>query len=194
MILPPSTTFTRLKFLWPWLAKLPVKSKRVQDEGVRVLRCIVLLANCVLHDLDDDGDARVSVCLCIWGNGGSQVAVVRNQIAQIIEQRQAAIKAGRAEARTLLDIMLQPSNEEDTLTPEEITNHVMTFLIAGHETTSNALCWAWYLLSQYPDVQCKLRDEVVRLRAHLLACSRVRSETCVAVVLASCTRCQTRPT
>eukprot|EP00180_Rhodochaete_pulchella_P002188 Plantae.Rhodophyta-Rhodochaete_pulchella.ctg3289.p1 GENE.Plantae.Rhodophyta-Rhodochaete_pulchella.ctg3289~~Plantae.Rhodophyta-Rhodochaete_pulchella.ctg3289.p1 ORF type:complete len:206 (+),score=28.24 Plantae.Rhodophyta-Rhodochaete_pulchella.ctg3289:35-652(+) len=39
----------------------------------------------------------------------------------------------------------------------------MTFLIAGHETTSNALSWAFYLLSQHPEVAVKAREEVDRL-------------------------------
>ncbi len=37
----------------------------------------------------------------------------------------------------------------------------MTFLTAGHETTSNALSWAFYLLAQNPDAEKRLRAEVV---------------------------------
>ena len=36
----------------------------------------------------------------------------------------------------------------------------MTFFVAGHETTANALTWTWYLLSQHPDVETKLHDEI----------------------------------
>ena len=32
----------------------------------------------------------------------------------------------------------------------------MTILLAGHETTSLALAWAWYFLSQHPDAQRRL--------------------------------------
>ncbi len=39
---------------------------------------------------------------------------------------------------------------------------MLTFMVAGHETTSNALAWAFYLLSQNPRVEEKLREEVVR--------------------------------
>ncbi|CAI2178240.1 9166_t:CDS:2 [Funneliformis geosporum] len=38
----------------------------------------------------------------------------------------------------------------------------MTFLFAGHETTSNATSWALYLLAQHPNVQDLLRDELVK--------------------------------
>ncbi|PKY33456.1 cytochrome P450 [Rhizophagus irregularis] len=36
----------------------------------------------------------------------------------------------------------------------------MTFLIAGHDTTNVATCWALYLLAQYPHEQDLLREEL----------------------------------
>ena len=40
---------------------------------------------------------------------------------------------------------------------------VPTFLLAGHETTSTATTWALYALTQAPDAQRKLREEVLAL-------------------------------
>ena len=37
------------------------------------------------------------------------------------------------------------------------------FLVAGHETTSNATTWCLYALSQAPDVQQKLREELLKV-------------------------------
>jgi cytochrome P450 len=37
---------------------------------------------------------------------------------------------------------------------------VTTFLLAGQETTSLALTWIWYLLSQHPQAQRRLEDEL----------------------------------
>lgn len=34
-------------------------------------------------------------------------------------------------------------------------------MVAGHETTSTATAWALFALAQYPDVQAKLRDELL---------------------------------
>ena len=38
----------------------------------------------------------------------------------------------------------------------------MTILIAGHETTSNSICWALCMLAQHPNEQDLLRDELVK--------------------------------
>jgi cytochrome P450 len=38
----------------------------------------------------------------------------------------------------------------------------MTFLFAGHETTSISISWALFLLAQYPHEQDLLREELVK--------------------------------
>ncbi|GBB88721.1 hypothetical protein RclHR1_01530009 [Rhizophagus clarus] len=48
------------------------------------------------------------------------------------------------------------------MTDEELKNQIMTFLIAGHETTNVTTCWALYLLSQNPHEQDLLRAELVK--------------------------------
>ena len=42
----------------------------------------------------------------------------------------------------------------------------MTLIVAGHETTASTLNWTWYLLSQNPDAEAKLSDELRRLPPH----------------------------
>lgn len=46
------------------------------------------------------------------------------------------------------------------MSDKQVRDEVMTIFIAGHETTANALTWTFYLLSQYPDVETKLHDEI----------------------------------
>jgi cytochrome P450 len=42
----------------------------------------------------------------------------------------------------------------------QLRDEVMTFLLAGHETTALSLSWIWYLLSQHPEVEEKLHREL----------------------------------
>ncbi|KAG1166786.1 hypothetical protein G6F70_009623 [Rhizopus microsporus] len=45
-------------------------------------------------------------------------------------------------------------------TKEGLKEQCLTFLAAGHETTSNTLSWCLWLLAQHQDVQDRLREEV----------------------------------
>jgi cytochrome P450 len=55
--------------------------------------------------------------------------------------------------------MLLESNMSDT----ELRDEVMTFFMAGHETTALALTWGLYLLGLHPPVAERLVDEVERV-------------------------------
>jgi cytochrome P450 len=46
------------------------------------------------------------------------------------------------------------------MTPTEVRDQVVTIFMAGHETTSQALSWTWYLLSQHPEAEARLHDEL----------------------------------
>jgi cytochrome P450 len=46
-----------------------------------------------------------------------------------------------------------------------VRDQVMTFIGAGHETTAVALAWTFYLLSQHPEAERRVRAEVERVLA-----------------------------
>lgn len=61
----------------------------------------------------------------------------------------------------LLDMLIH-TRDEDTgegMDPVQLRDEVMTIFIAGHETTANALAFAWYLLGRHTDADTRLRDE-----------------------------------
>jgi cytochrome P450 len=49
------------------------------------------------------------------------------------------------------------------MTDEQVRDEAMTLLLAGHETTANALTWTFYLLSQNPEAEFTLHEEVERV-------------------------------
>ncbi len=67
----------------------------------------------------------------------------------------------------LLSMMLASVDEEtgQGLSDQELRDEIQTIFIAGHETSANALSWVWYVLSQHPDVEAKLHEEVDRVLA-----------------------------
>ena len=71
----------------------------------------------------------------------------------IIDSRRAMIEARRKPPRDLLTLLLAARDPETGLgLPEaNIRANIITFIIAGHETTANGLTWTLYLLSHSPE-------------------------------------------
>lgn len=51
-------------------------------------------------------------------------------------------------------------DETSKMPDDRIRDHLITMLIAGHETTANALTWTYYLLAQHPEVENKVFEEI----------------------------------
>jgi cytochrome P450 len=75
-------------------------------------------------------------------------------VDEVVRARQANGDNGTGD---LLGLML---DAPDPLDAANIRNQVLTFLIAGHETTSGALAFALYYLSRHPDLLDRARAEV----------------------------------
>ncbi len=71
-------------------------------------------------------------------------------------------RAPDAEPKDLLARLLAARDAETGggMTAKEVRDQVVTIFMAGHETTSQALSWTWYLLSQHPAVEARLHDEL----------------------------------
>ncbi|NOX73252.1 MAG: cytochrome P450, partial [Alphaproteobacteria bacterium] len=88
--------------------------------------------------------------------------IIRGLIEQLVSQRASEIAAGTAPDDLATKIMTTPDPETGKLfAPEEMTDQVAIFFLAGHETSAAVLAWALYLLARYPDWQEKLAKEAL---------------------------------
>jgi unspecific monooxygenase len=85
-------------------------------------------------------------------------AYVDSMIDGIIAQRRVS---GDLDDRDLLGIMLTTGHPDtgERLDDRNIRFQILTFLVAGHETTSGALSFALYYLSRHPDVLAAAQAE-----------------------------------
>jgi cytochrome P450 len=60
----------------------------------------------------------------------------------------------------LSKLIIVQSDDGSTMTDTQLRDEIITILIAGHETTSNALTWTYYLLSQNPRIERKIFEEI----------------------------------
>ncbi|MGH4031743.1 cytochrome P450 [Actinomycetota bacterium Odt1-20B] len=94
----------------------------------------------------------------------AHMAYLNRTVDDVIAVRRASGQRTGAGVRTgdLLDRMLEVAHPEtgERLSPENIRRQVITFLVAGHETTSGALSFALHYLARHPDVLARAQAEV----------------------------------
>jgi cytochrome P450 len=86
------------------------------------------------------------------------LALLRSAVDHVINER----RQHPSDGADLLSMLLTARDEEtgEGMSDEQLRVEVTTFLLAGQETTSLALTWTWYLLSQHPAAQRRLEDEL----------------------------------
>jgi cytochrome P450 len=85
-------------------------------------------------------------------------AVLRDAVDRVISAR----RRDPRETDDLLSMLMSARDEEtgEAMTDEQLRVEVTTFLLAGQETSSLALTWIWYLLSQHEGPWCRLEAEI----------------------------------
>ncbi|GHH00858.1 cytochrome P450 [Streptomyces lanatus] len=88
----------------------------------------------------------------------TDIAYLNHTVDDLVRAR----TAGGPGDGDLLDRMLQTAHPEtgELLSPENVRRQVITFLVAGHETTSGALSFALHYLSRHPEIAARARAEV----------------------------------
>jgi len=70
-------------------------------------------------------------------------------------------KADLNDKGDMMSMLLQAKYEDgSSMDTKLVMDELITLFVAGHETTSNALSWTFYLLAQHPEIQLRLQTEL----------------------------------
>ncbi|MDG9689149.1 cytochrome P450 [Streptomyces sp. Alain-F2R5] len=92
----------------------------------------------------------------------ADIAYLNRTVDDLVRARRTGGGSGTGD---LLDRMLETAHPEtgERLSAENVRRQVITFLVAGHETTSGALSFALHYLARHPEVAARARAEVDRV-------------------------------
>jgi cytochrome P450 len=85
-------------------------------------------------------------------------------VYRMIRERRASGE-DRGDLLSMLMLARDVDGDGNQMTDEQLRDEAMTLLLAGHETTANALAWTWYLLAQHPEVYARLEAELDQVLA-----------------------------
>lgn len=76
----------------------------------------------------------------------------------LIEER----RNRKSKKEDLLAMLLEAQDEEGGagMSDQQVRDEAITLFMAGQETTANSLSWTFYLISQNPEVERKLKEEI----------------------------------
>lgn len=140
--------------------------------------CRALMGSDVSQAVDKVGHG-LDHALALWQTGFNPITRVINmlptkkrrmfekskhEVDQVIAKMIADAQAAEGAGDTLLQSLVSARDDDNSkLNNMELRNEVMTMIMAGHETTANAMTWTFYLLSQNPEAAAKLEEEADRV-------------------------------
>jgi cytochrome P450 len=90
-------------------------------------------------------------------NRRQALTVLDDIVMGIINER----KQSNEDRGDLLSMLLLARYDDGSpMSDQQIRNEAVTLFVAGHETTGLTLAWALYLISQHPEVEARLLDEL----------------------------------
>ncbi|TFK79504.1 cytochrome P450 [Polyporus arcularius HHB13444] len=99
----------------------------------------------------------------IQSQGLAKIAVQQTGVArELVRRNQSHVSETEAVPRKDLLTRLLVAHSSGQLSRDELYEQISTFIISGHETTTQTLAFTIYELSRHPDVQRRLREELAQ--------------------------------
>lgn len=93
-----------------------------------------------------------------------RLRAARRELHAVVDGLIRERRASQGQHDDVLNLLLEARDAETGagMSDQQARDEVLTLLLAGHETTANALAWTFYLLAQHPAVVAALREEYRR--------------------------------
>ncbi|KAI9310986.1 cytochrome P450 [Dichotomocladium elegans] len=88
------------------------------------------------------------------------VKVIDSFANDVIERRRAQLARGEIHTDLLSRFMNTKNENNEPLSNRELRDVILNFIIAGRDTTAQALSWTFYNLCHHPRIEYKLLDEI----------------------------------
>jgi len=77
----------------------------------------------------------------------------------IIAVREDSVRTAEDGPMDFLSVLLR-ARDEGNQSPDQLRDEMMTMLLAGHDTTALTLTYTWFLLSEHPEVEKRVHEEL----------------------------------
>ena len=133
-------------------------STHVSDQADRVGQALTI----ALHRANDALTRIVEIPFWVPTPSNRRLRRALATLDEVVYEMISARRRDGTDSADLLAMLMGARDEEtgEKMSARQLRDEVMTIFLAGHETTAVALGWTWYLLSKYPAVARRLREEL----------------------------------
>jgi len=98
-------------------------------------------------------------------SGARGTVLMRRAVAAMLRERRESEAKQGASPDDLMHRLMRARDPESgqTMNEEQLVDNLLTFYLAGHETTARALAWTLYLVAQSPEWARRLEEEIERV-------------------------------
>jgi cytochrome P450 len=152
----------------------------VRDVGTDMADLTLRIVGRTLFDADLAGDSgRVATALATFLHGAQRIMLpggpllnrlplpatrrltaAGTELDAVVYRLIAEHRAGPDRGDVLSMLLAARDTDGSAMPDRQIRDEVLTLMLAGHETTANALAWAWLLLDRHPTAADRLHAEV----------------------------------
>ncbi|MDX2139277.1 MAG: cytochrome P450 [Chloroflexota bacterium] len=147
---------------------------RVYDIEIEMMRMTLMMVTHTLFesDLDDARELMADIVHTLWEVSSFQGLLPFSVPRWLPVAGNAAKWRAIARLNTLIDRLLARAQSRSSATSlvtmlqsagldaQQQRDEIITVLLAGHESTANALTWTWHLLAQHSEARARLEDEI----------------------------------
>lgn len=142
---------------------LRIVGKTLFDTDVRAAASVIGPATSVVNDYTSDRSTQVIGPLLdrLPLPATRRFYRAKGQLDAFVYDLIAERRASEQDHGDLLSMLILARDDAGQPMPNrQVRDEAVTLLLAGHETTANAMSWTWYLLAQHPEVEARLHAEL----------------------------------
>jgi cytochrome P450 len=92
--------------------------------------------------------------------GVRRMEKARSEVREVVRTLIADRRRQGTGGRDVLSLLLDAGDSDEAMSDDQVIDEALTLLLAGHETTANALSWTLSLLARHPQAQARLHAEL----------------------------------
>lgn len=103
-------------------------------------------------------EGRLKECVAVVND--TVMTIIKETMAKIQEEKQSGTQVS-GKRKDALSLFLESEDADERLTPDLLRDITLSLIVGGRDTTADSIGWVFYHIAQHPDMEQKIREEII---------------------------------